>query len=377
MDPRPPSRDLAPPHRPRSAPARGLGPVALIAAFAAATALSGPPAQAGGKSRVPPPEFVPPTTNFHLRAAFDTDPISYLGRFVPDDALVPDEAAARKTACSQHISMRRVGGGGVEYDEIFEASSAAAIGLGLPRTDLTLGGTGGQAASLRAQYTLTTKMVADITDPVAFASCCRQNPSECTGRFVSEFIEGTGSIWAARSSSADASVLKALQAGGLDVQARGSVAWARARNFPNPVYFAFRVTEVPKLDCKALIDSPPQSDKGLYFGSVSEPMPSEKLAREAAMAGAREQAVRYPGEAIAMGSVSSTVIGGPANQAVARFEDEQFVRRAAEGIARYVKDEMSCVEESPSVSGPRFTVRTLAFLPKGALDDAARAALEL
>jgi hypothetical protein len=366
----------APPDDTSPAATHVLGLFSVIATFVVATALIGLPAHAGGKTRVPPPEFVPPTANFHLRAAFDTDPVAYLGRFVPDDALVPDEAAARKTACSQHITVRRVGGGGVEYDEIFEASSAAAIGLGLPRTDLILGGTSGQAASLRAKYTLTTKMVADISDPVAFASCCRQNPSECTGRFVSEFIEGTGTIWAARSSSADASVLKALQAGGLDVQAHGGVAWGRARNFPNPVYFAFRVTEVPKVDCKALIDSPPQSDKGLYFGSISEPMPSEKLAREAAMAGAREQAVKYLGEAIAMGSVSSTVISGPANQAVARFEDEQFVRRAAEGIARYVKDEISCVEESPSVSGPRFTVRTLALLPKGALDDAARAALE-
>ncbi len=343
-----------------------LLPVALLAAV---------PASAGKK--VPPPEFVPPTTNLQLRATFDTDPSTYLGRFIPDGAAVPDESAARKTACSQFISIKSIGGGGVEYDEVFEASADAAVGFGIPKTELKLGGSGGQSASLRAQYTLTTKLVADISDPIAFASCCRQSPTECTGRFVGEFIEGTGSIWAAQSSSADGSVLKALEAVGLEVQASMGVAWSRSRKFPNPVYFAFRVTEVPKVDCKALVDNPPRSEKGLYFGSVSEPLPSEKVARDAAMAGAREQAVKYLGEAIATGSVSTTAIGGNAGAAVARFDDQQFVQRAAEGIARFVKDELSCVEQSPSVDGPRYTVRTLAFMPTAALDEAARAALGL
>ncbi len=331
------------------------------------------PAHAGKK--VPPPEFVPPTTNLHLRAAFDTDPSVYLGRFLPDDATTPDESAARKTACSQYVSVRQVGGGGVEYDEVFESSSAAAMGLGIPKTEITLGGKSGQSASLRAKYTLTTKMVADISDPVAFASCCRQSPTECTGRFVGEFIEGTGSIWAAKSSSAEGSVLKALQAVGFEVEARNGVSWSRSRSFPQPVYFAFRVTDVPQVDCKALVNNPPKSDKGWYFGAVSEPLPSEKIARDAAMSGAREQAVKYLGEAIATGSVSTTAIGGNAGAATARFQDEQFVRRAAEGIARFVKDELSCVEQSPSVDGPRYTVRTLAYMPATALDEAARAAL--
>lgn len=331
--------------------------------------------QAAHAKKVPAPEFVPPTTNLHLRAAFDTDPSVYLGRFVPDDAVVPDEASSRKTACSQYISVRTVGGGGVEYDEVFESSSATAMGLGVPKTELVMGGQSGQSTSLRAKYTLTNKMVADISDPVAFASCCRQSPNECTSRFVGEFIEGTGSIWAARSSSADASVLKGLQKLGFDVEARNGVAWSRSRTFPQPVYFALRITEVPEVDCKALVNNPPRSEEGWYFGSVSEPLRSEKLARDEAMAGARVQAVRYVGEAIATGSVQNTVIGGDAGAAAARFQDEQFVTRAAEGMARFVKDELSCVEESPSVEGPRYIVRTLAFMPLGALDEAARAAL--
>ena len=333
------------------------------------------PAGAKKKPKIPPPEFVPPTTNFHLRAAFDTDPSVYLGRFVSDDAGVPDESAARKTACSKYITARTVGGGGVEYDEVMESNSATAMGFGIPKTELKLGGEGSSSASLRASYTLTQKMVADISDPVAFASCCRQNPGECTGRFIGEFAEGTGSIWAAQSSSAEASVIKALDGLGFDVEASKGVAWSRSRKFPNPVYFAFSVTEVPKVDCKALVNNPPKSDSGIYFGSVSEPLPSEKFAREAAMNGAREQAVKYLGEAITTGSVASSSYGGDAGKASARFNDEQFVERAAAGLAKFVKDELSCVEESPSVDGPRYTVRTLAFMPKTAFEDAATSIL--
>jgi hypothetical protein len=333
-----------------------------------------PVAAVAGK-KVPPPSFVEPTTNLHLRAAFDTNPSVYLGRFLPDGGGEIDEASARKTSCSQYISVREVGGGKVEYDEVFEATSAAALGLGIPKTELMLGGARGQSASVRAKYVLTRKMVADISDPIAFASCCRSSPTECSGRFVGEFIEGTGSIWAAKSSSAESSVLKGLQELGFDVEARHGVTWSRSRSFPEPVYFALRVTEVPPVDCKALVNNPPKSDKGLYFGSVSEPLPSEKIARDAAMAGAREQAVKYLGEAIATGSVSATHIGGSAGALTARLDDEQFVKRAAEGIARFVKDELSCVDESPSVDGPRYTVRTLAYMPLAALDEAARAAL--
>ncbi len=336
-------------------------------------ALIAVPAQAGKK--VPPAEFVPPTTNFHLRTAFDTDPSVYLGRFVPDDAIVPDESAARKTACSRFITVRKVSGGGVEYDEIFESSSEAAMGLGIPQADLRLGGKSGTSASLRAKYTLTNKLVADISDPVAFASCCRQSPNECTNRFVGEFIEGTGSIWAAKSTSTEGGVIKALESAGFEVEARNGVAWSRSRSFPQPVYFATRVTDVPAVDCKALVNNPPRSDNGWYFGAVSEPLPSEKVARDAAMSGAREQAVKYLGEAIATGSVSETVIGGDAGAARAQLSDEQFVKRAADGVARFVKDELSCVEQAPSVDGPRYTVRTLAYMPASALNEAAKAAL--
>lgn len=332
-------------------------------------------AASAGKKKIPAPEFIPPTSNFHLRAAFDTDPSVYLGRFVPDGASVPDESAARKTICSQYITSRTVGGGGVEYDEVMAANRSTALGLGIPETNLKLGGESGASASLRAKYTHTHKMVADITNPVAFASCCRQNPGECTGRFIGEFAEGTGSIWAAQSSSAEANVMEALRTMGFDVEASKGTAWSRSRKFPNPVYFAFGVTEVPKIDCKQHVDNPAKSEEGMYLGSVSEPLPSEKMAREAAMNGAREQAVKYLGEAIATGSVATSSYGGDAGKATARFNDEQFVERAAEGLACFVKDELPCPDQSPSVDGPRYTARTLAFMPNKAFEEAAASIL--
>jgi hypothetical protein len=331
------------------------------------------PARAG--KGPPPAEFIPPTTNFHLRAAFDTDPSVYLGRFIPDGTADIDEAVARKTACSKFIAVREVGGGNVQYDEVFQASASAAIGLGVAQTDLRVGASGSKSTSLRASYVATKKLIADIEDPVAFASCCRQSPGECSNRFVGEFLAGTGNIWWAKSSSTEASALKALQSAGFEVQASKGVTWAKARSFAEPVYFAFRVTEVPKVDCTTLVNTPPKSDKGIYFGAVSEPMASEKLAREMAIGSAREQAIKYLGEQIVTGAVNRTVIGGDVGKLAARFEDEQFVQRAAQGVARFVKDELSCVEKSPSPDGPRFTVRTLAFMPNASLDDAAKAAL--
>ncbi len=333
------------------------------------------PLVAQAKKRIPPPEWVPPSSNFHVRAAFDTDPSVYLGRFIPDEAAVPDESAARKTSCSQYIDHREVGGGGVEYDEVFAATTDVALSVGVAQTDLKVGGEGGASASLRATYTMTRKLVADIADPVAFASSCRSSPDECTGRFVGEFLEGTGSIWTARSSSAEAKVLKALESVGLDVGASRGVSWARSRTFSQPVYFAFRVTEVPEVDCEALVNNPPKSENGTYFGAVSDPMPTERIARDMALASAREQAVRFLGESIAMGSFSETVIGGSAGQAAIRFDDQQFVERAAVGVARFVKDELSCIETSPTPDGVRYTARTLGHMPNAALDEAARAVL--
>ena len=75
---------------------------------------------------------VSPNTNVHLRNAFDMDPSAYLGRFVPDGKQQLDEAAAMPLTCSQHISHRRVEGGGVRMTELLEISADASARLGIP-----------------------------------------------------------------------------------------------------------------------------------------------------------------------------------------------------------------------------------------------------
>ena len=90
-------------------------------------------------------------------------------------------------------------------------------------------------------------------------------------------------------------------------------------------------------------------------------------------AGAREQAVRWLGEQIVTGSVQTVSSSGSGGAPTARIADEQFVRRAAEGVARYVKDELSCVEKQPGTT-PSYIARTLAFMPKEAITEAATAA---
>ena len=45
------------------------------------------------------------------------------------------------------------------------------------------------------QYELTGKMLSDISDPQKFSQCCKENPEQCTRRYIGEFIQGKGAIF--------------------------------------------------------------------------------------------------------------------------------------------------------------------------------------
>ncbi len=92
--------------------------IAAVTTSGRASAAKGPP----------PADFVPPTSNFHLRAAFDTEPSVYLGRFIQDGRGEVYETTERKTSCSGFIAIRQVRGGNVQYDEVFQASASASEG---------------------------------------------------------------------------------------------------------------------------------------------------------------------------------------------------------------------------------------------------------
>src|SRR5690606_21376362 len=92
-----------------------------------------------------------------------------------------------------------------------------------------------------------------------------------------------------------------------DVEVKNGVAWARSVEFPNPVFFAFKTTTTGWTPdgapggCGDWVDGPPRSSQGRYFVGLSDPLGSERIARDAAMANARVQLVKYLGEQIDVG----------------------------------------------------------------------------
>src|SRR5690606_19564663 len=148
-----------------------------------------PACGAAGPAAVPSqvgPSVVAPSNSF-LRSAFDTDPSMYLGRFVPSEAAAVDESSAMQLVCSEHVAYREVGGGGVVYDELFNASSDAALRIGVPQVGLGVQASGSSHTTVRIRYELTRKLVAEIEDVRAFESCCKTAPDQCTDRYLGEF----------------------------------------------------------------------------------------------------------------------------------------------------------------------------------------------
>lgn len=328
---------------------------------------------------------VVPAANLFLRNAFDTDPSVYIGRFVPDSTTGPvDESSAMQLTCSQHISHRTVGGGGVVYDELFNASSEAALRVGVPPV-LGVEAGAGVSSAVRVRYELTSKMIAEISDPAAFEACCKQAPDQCTSRFVGEFLEGKGAVFFAtgQDASMDLGVIANGVAGDLDV--KHGVVWQRSVEFPNPVYFAMKTTQnayagstaaaQAQGGCGDWVNAPPRSTQGQYFVGLSDPMESERIAREGALLDARTQVVRWVGEAIEAGTVRVETTTGPASGLSTALEQQSTLAAASAGVASLVKDEAWCVQAVGTPAGYRYTAKVLAFLPAAVADQAAEAVL--
>jgi len=315
-------------------------------------------------------------SNFFLRNAFDTDPSVYLGRFVPDGTTSGDidDSAAMQTSCSQYISYRHVGGGGVQYDEYFNASTSVSASFGIPllsAAGIDIGADVGHEGGsiVRVRYTLTGKMVATIDDPDAFAQCCEDGPGKCTGLYLGEFLEGSGELF--HYTGAGTGVTAGVGVKGVDLGAdvKDGVAWQRSVSFPNPVYFAFKTTTVPADlvqtfdDCGSWTTRVPESNRGMYFVGLSEILDSERLARDQARRDARVQVVQYLGEGIQAGSIELRSTTGSAGDLRSSLDQEDFVQTASTGVAELVKDRAWCIEEHPTPRGTSYAAKVLAFLP--------------
>lgn len=236
-----------------------------------------------------------------LRNTYDTDPSIYVGRFVAPDVTDLDESNTMALACSKHITTRFVEGGDVEYTEDLHVNNQVALKIGMPAI---ASGSAGYSHQRTAQvrYTLTGKLVAEISDPEAFAACCKSQPDQCTDRFIGEFIQGTGAVYhsAARDMSLEGEGTDPTNGLSGEGGASRSVEYQRAAEFPNPVYFAFKVNPTPYSQglvdtCPAWVNDPPEVDGGVYVVGSADQSRSERAARDAALRSASATAMRSVG----------------------------------------------------------------------------------
>jgi hypothetical protein len=326
--------------------------------------------------KAPPPDAVGPTVsppqNLFLRNAFDADPSVYIGRFVPAGLQVVDESGAMQLGCSRYVTYRKISGGGVTYDEFFNASAEAAVRVGVPLV-ASVGADASRGNTVRVKYALTEKMVAEISDPVAFESCCKQAPDQCTDRYIGEFLAGTGSVYYAYGHDVGGKGDGVTPQGAtIGVEVKNGVEWTRSIEFPQPVYFAFKTTsnqwkpDGAVAGCGAWTDGPPKSSQGRYFVGISKPLPTEQEARGTALRDGREQVVRYVAEGIETGSVSHSVTTGSTRALTTQLEDEALLQSTASGVAKLVKDEAWCVQPTATPGGDVYVAKVLMFLPKEA-----------
>ena len=334
-----------------------------------------------GAANIPPAALqsstlAAPSRGLHLRAAFDDDASAYVGRFLPDD-LPPgevDENAGATTRCSKFFKTRVVN---VDQtlDESMDASNHARASLGVPPL-AALAGREDAASKLRVRYHLTKKLLVE-PDADKLDACCHADPSQCTGRILGEFYQGSGEIMQASteaSSGRGSMAAEGVVAGGDASEAKG---WKRVSTFKD-MYFAFQTTKTASglaagkgadaSDC-SWCDKLPGSLDGKYFCGVSPDAPAESMSRDLALRHAREQVVQFLGEKISTESKST------ASLMAGYLDDKESVSAMASGVASRVKDERWCREQVPTPEGMKTRSRVLAFVPNAQLADATRDAV--
>jgi hypothetical protein len=332
--------------------------------------------------------------SIYLRVTPDGDASDIIGAFVPDetpDADI-DESSAVRTRCSQFIKPRRVPASG-QFEEIAAASTGASGKVGvksLAKVDL-----GGQSAdALLVRYALIEKMQADV-DEDNLQRCCAADASQCSKRYIAGALLADGNYYAATEFDAgggvDVEALSQLPEGvpiDASVVYDSNMKWERKVGFKRQ-YFAFSVrrglagglgssttTAAGSGECAWARKVPTDLD-GVYFVGVSNPMPSEKLAREDAMRDARDQVVKYLGEYLTDASASVQKTVGSAADIQVLLDDTRVRESLSAGFARSVKDREWCgPDESATPSGMKSTMKVLAYFPNAERKTAGAVALK-
>ena len=323
--------------------------------------------------------------NFFMRNAFDTDPSGYIGRFIPTDTEMTslDEASTYPSACTEYITYKSVGGGGVEYDEYFNASTGVAANFGIPllnnqftKLGATVNYEGGSI--VRVRYTLTNKMVAVIDDPAGLAECCTEDPGQCADIYISEFMEGTGEIMSVSGTGTDLHASVGAKGASLGVDVKDGLAWQRATNFPNPVYFAFKTSPVPPMsqlatlgwpECGSWTTSVPSSRKGTYFVGMSEVVASKRTARDQALRQGQLQAIQYLNVAGGQQSAETRSTSGEVQGLTTTLDESQTAVLSSEGVVNNIAAEAWCVEKNERADGTYYEAQVLVFFPAEAEEE--------
>jgi hypothetical protein len=317
-------------------------------------------------------DWAPPTSgsDYFVRSTFDADPSALLGRFLPDEG-APDDGAGFASACSVYVRAKEVLAGG-SYDVTMTAGSAAAASFGLPPL-IGLDAHGSRTQTVRIKYHLTKKLQYDVSDPVAWRRCCNQAPDQCSGRFISEFVAGEGTLYFAV--GREGAVLASKAPEGL-IEAHGGYLWQQATTLDG-MYFAFK-TAVMELDgplptgaCTApevtWDDLPPLSPDGQYIIGVSVRTDSEQEARTLAREDAHRQAVEMCDgvdiQFAAEGTIERSTEGGAATSTGRSSESGTTL---GGGQVRLLEARATCTEHQDTPMGrAAWLVKTAYVLPGG------------
>lgn len=311
--------------------------------------------------------------NLFLSNSPSEDPHLYIGRFVADGTNELDESNSHKTQCSTFVSYEKVGAGKMERDEVFWSSTAAAGAFNIPFVRGS--GTGQNTAVVRIHYTATNKMMSDIADPSAFEACCKAAADQCTGRYIGEFMEGTGTIYYALGQEGDIDIAALGRVGAGEIEIKNGMVWRAGFTFPNPVYFAFKTTDsgfgsggeengVCKTSWQKVL---PKSTQGYYFVGKSPWLDDESLAQTKAMDDARNRISKWLSISVQNESSDKRGYGGGGGSGSSTFSGGDSSANASSAALSQVAEQCFSTEEEATPNGRHYRVSSLAFVPKSAV----------
>jgi hypothetical protein len=265
-------------------------------------------------------------------------------------------------------------------DEVMYASQKVGGSLGIPLV-AHVGGSSERASTLRVTYVIEKKMQSEV-DAAGLDRCCREQPDQCSKRYIGEFVMGSGQLYQQADSNTEGGAGGQSHGVAGDVEMKDSIAWKRLSAFKD-MYFAFQASAgmgqlapaaaagAGSADDCGWCDSLPSSLDGKYFCGISPDAPDESMSRDYAMRNAREQVVKYMGEYLSSRSkTQASLLKG-------YTDDAQLISAGAEGLASRVKDQKWCKPQTSNTpDGVRYRTRVLAFLPNDQLEGAAKDAVE-